>query len=278
MITPIHTKTLELSLAWVRQRADAGVADSVVLRHVLERVEALEAAQQQPADHIRDATEMDPTPEGAPPATMTPHGYAYRYPGPLGGIEFTDGQAINGSRPIEAIPYWLGVPPTPEAAPVADDSDLQTFHGIALDMVDTLPILPEIKRTLRRAIREPMQQPTLEAAPVVTDQELLSMRSWSSHGPTLDSDLVDFGRRCYNLNREPSATHPPAAQPTSPPAPAGGLVQVVAEEMGPQSQAALDAGELPYGTARAAIHEVARWLDFEGYNHAANDLREEASQ
>jgi hypothetical protein len=27
------------------------------------------------------------------------------------------------------------------------------------------------------------------------------MRSWSSHGPTLDSDLVDFGRRCYNLGR-----------------------------------------------------------------------------
>jgi hypothetical protein len=33
-----------------------------------------------------------------------------------------------------------------------------------------------------------------------TDEELLAMRSWSSHGPTLDSDLVDFGRRCYNLS------------------------------------------------------------------------------
>jgi hypothetical protein len=35
----------------------------------------------------------------------------------------------------------------------------------------------------------------------VTDEELLAMRSWSCHGPTFDSDLVDFGRRCYNLGR-----------------------------------------------------------------------------
>jgi hypothetical protein len=34
-----------------------------------------------------------------------------------------------------------------------------------------------------------------------TDEELLAMRSWSCHGPTFDSDLVDFGRRCYNLAR-----------------------------------------------------------------------------
>jgi hypothetical protein len=34
-----------------------------------------------------------------------------------------------------------------------------------------------------------------------TDEELLAMRSWSCHGPTFDSDLVDFGRRCYNLGR-----------------------------------------------------------------------------
>jgi hypothetical protein len=27
-----------------------------------------------------------------------------------------------------------------------------------------------------------------------TDEELLSMRSWSCHGPTFDSDLVDFAR------------------------------------------------------------------------------------
>lgn len=28
----------------------------------------------------------------------------------------------------------------------------------------------------------------------VADEELLALRSWSSHGPTFDSDLVDFAR------------------------------------------------------------------------------------
>ena len=39
--------------------------------------------------------------------------------------------------------------------------------------------------------------------PVVpTDEELLRL-AWSIHGPTFDSDLVDFGRRCYNLAKRP---------------------------------------------------------------------------
>ncbi len=46
--------------------------------------------------------------------------------------------------------------------------------------------------------------------------------------------------------------------------PAGGLVGRVAEAMGPQTQAAQEAGELPYSTARAAIREAAA---------AAKDLR-----
>jgi hypothetical protein len=49
-------------------------------------------------------------------------------------------------------------------------------------------------------IRSGPESPLVErVAP--TDEELLAMRSWSSHGPTFDSDLVDFGRRCYNLAR-----------------------------------------------------------------------------
>ena len=42
------------------------------------------------------------------------------------------------------------------------------------------------------------------------------MRSWSSHGPTFDSDLVEFGRACYNLNRQHGAAQVPAAQPAAP--------------------------------------------------------------
>lgn len=44
------------------------------------------------------------------------------------------------------------------------------------------------------------------------------------------------------------------------PAPATSLVERVAEAMGPQTWAAEQAGELPYGTARAAIREVATYI------------------
>jgi hypothetical protein len=50
---------------------------------------------------------------------------------------------------------------------------------------------------------------------VVTDEKLLAMRSWSSHGPTFDSDLVEFGRRCYDLGRQHGASL--AEQPVSQP-------------------------------------------------------------
>jgi hypothetical protein len=49
---------------------------------------------------------------------------------------------------------------------------------------------------------------------------------------------------------------PPAAQPTQPPAPAGGLVERVAHFIGdPDSPA-----ELWFDDARAAIREVAAWM------------------
>lgn len=41
-----------------------------------------------------------------PTALARPHGYAYRYPGDV--LRFNHGQEVNGTRPIEAIPYWLG--------------------------------------------------------------------------------------------------------------------------------------------------------------------------
>ncbi|WP_324658311.1 hypothetical protein [Burkholderia thailandensis] len=49
--------------------------------------------------------------EAAPPS-----GYAYRYPS-LGGtvIRFNSGKEVNGSRPIEAIPYWFAAPQPAQA-------------------------------------------------------------------------------------------------------------------------------------------------------------------
>jgi hypothetical protein len=185
------------TLVWLDQAADVGCAEPIVLRYLLRRLEALEndcieqsqssrfcsdaivrrlesleAAQQQPADHFRGATEMVFTPEGAP---------------------------------------------------------------------------------------------------VATDDELFDL--FNQHNP-----LGIVLRGIYNLGRQHGAAQPPAAQPTPPTATAGGLVQRVAEAMGPQWQAAMDDGELPCNTARNAICEVAAWLDLEGYVRAANDLREEIAK
>lgn len=37
-----------------------------------------------------------------------PDGYAYRYSGPYGGLRFNNGEEVNGSKPIESVPYFLG--------------------------------------------------------------------------------------------------------------------------------------------------------------------------
>ena len=96
----------------------------------------------------------------------------------------------------------LQVPPAPEAAPVATDEEVQK-------------VLRAYDRYLGRQ-RGAAQPPAAQPAPVATDDELLAMRSWSSHGPTFDSDLVEFGRACYDLDRQHGAAQPPAAQPAPP--------------------------------------------------------------
>jgi hypothetical protein len=71
-----------------------------------------------------------------------------------------------------------------------------------------------------------------------------------------------------------------AQQQPAPPAPAEGLAERVAKAMGPSSQASMDAGDLPYGSARAAIREVAAWLRSEPWigRAAADRLEQEANQ
>jgi hypothetical protein len=65
-----------------------------------------------------------------------------------------------------------------------------------------------------------------------------------------------------------------APAPTPPPAdPAERLVERVASAMGPSTQAAMDAGELPFGNAYAASREVADWLDTQGHQSGANAVR-----
>ena len=61
MPEPLHPKTL----AWLRQTAAAGIAEPMVLCHLLERVEALE---KRPIPGFVDLA-AQPTPEAAPVAT-----------------------------------------------------------------------------------------------------------------------------------------------------------------------------------------------------------------
>jgi hypothetical protein len=56
----------------------------------------------------------------------------------------------------------------------------------------------------------PVAEPVWEGP---SAEELLAMRSWPPHGHTFDSDLVDFGRRCYNLARRGTPAAPPAPEP-----------------------------------------------------------------
>jgi hypothetical protein len=239
-------------LAWLRQSAAVGVVTSQALLHLLERVEAMEArpipgavelaadlstldakawayigkqsicgdpAATALIDLLSEPPPPQPAPEAAPEAapvaTPMPDGYAYGYPGVLGGIEFSGGREINESRPIKAIPCWLGRPPASEPAP-------------------------------------PVMQRLMEA-------------------PMDARGYVDL--------REP-----PAAQPAPPPAPAGGLVERVADAIGNADYDDLPPVDLNRIDARAAIREVAKWLrsDYSGREGCgtswANLIEEEANR
>jgi hypothetical protein len=82
-------------------RAEGGTADEIHLRGL--KAVLAEAALAQPRAVV-------------PP----PSGWAYCYPTMDGSvIRFNHGQKVNESKPLYAIPYWLGQPPAPSlpAAP-----------------------------------------------------------------------------------------------------------------------------------------------------------------
>jgi hypothetical protein len=85
---------------------------------------------------------------------------------------------------------------------MADELDRQRrfLRGLHDDCV-THPLADRA----RAALAEPV-------AP--TDEELLAMRSWSSHGPTFDSDLVDFARAILARWGHPTPEATPVARPT----------------------------------------------------------------
>jgi len=95
-----------------------------------------------------------------------------------------------------------------------------TFRALCAELVEQLQraindygFCLEASDALMHRARTALTQPE-PVAP--TDEELLAMRSWSSHGPTFDSDLVDFGRRCYNLAKQPVSTPHKLPEPVAP--------------------------------------------------------------
>lgn len=58
-------------------------------------------------DAVDEARDPEPT------ARREPDGYAYRYPWHTGGtvLRFNGGEEVNGSKPMESVPYWLGEQP-----------------------------------------------------------------------------------------------------------------------------------------------------------------------
>jgi hypothetical protein len=110
--------------------------------------------------------------------------------------------------------------------------------------------------------------PTPEAAPVATDQELCNAcnrgRRRCGFGPAL--------RSVYDLGRQHGA-----AQPAPPPAPAGELVGMVGEAM-ERDYVIADIEGTWDAQARAAIREVAAWLDQQCQHGCSLLLREEADR
>jgi hypothetical protein len=86
------------------------------------------------------------------------------------------------------------------------------FEGAVTAQV-LLHLLERVEALEQRPTCEDSAQvpPTPEAALVATDEQILAMRSWSSHGPTFDSDLVDFARAVLARWGHPAA--PPASEP-----------------------------------------------------------------
>lgn len=108
------TVTPEVLMAVASFFHDGPVRDWRVVRSIEAYLASGRAAPQQP--------------EGREAVARKPDGYAYRYPSTTGEgtvIRFTCGQDINGSRAIEAIPYFYGTPPArvPEIAELREALD-----------------------------------------------------------------------------------------------------------------------------------------------------------
>jgi hypothetical protein len=225
------------TLAWLRQSAAVdGSAYSQVLEHLLERVEALE---QRP---IPGTVELDaPAPEAAPVATDKELADCYADAAKVAILNRRDyDKALTPGDVLKAQIRAL--------------YDLGRQHGAA---------------------QPPAAQPALETddGDVTIDRWIENRLDWPNGWPCVTQCQLTalIGEALEHWGRP---AQPPAAQPTPPPAPAGGLVERVDRAI---VRAWADCG--PKGEARAAIREVAAWMrkNETGYN-AAHWLEQEANR
>lgn len=145
-----------------------------------------------------------------------PDGYAYRYPDPTGigrkgVIRFgTGGRSVNGSLPLESIPYWLGSPPPAQhpviqavfrCGPSGEPGD--DFIG---EKEAPLWGLPEIEDdgTITVPVDywpAPIQQPMTDEQIVATARSL----GWATEYGGLGEDAIALSRaveRYYGIGKE----------------------------------------------------------------------------
>jgi hypothetical protein len=172
---------------------------------------------------------------------------------------------------LEKLEQWLTrgdfvqVPPTPEPAPVATDEELCCLWA-------NRPKMPNSSAAALRAIynlgrQHGAAQPT-PAAESAADRVLVNCPEtcW------VEIRRIADGKVIYSNHRKGELTIPVGEPPAALPAPAGGLVERVANAIGDGSFG----NWLP--EARAAIREVAAWLDEQGMHGCSLWLREEAGR
>ena len=128
----------------------------------------------------------------------------------------------------------------------------------------------------------PVDDGPVAVALIEAESALADVAEGEAVSPRADGCLHWAEARCTEalaairpvMRRHGIRTSDLAPAPTPPPAdPADGLVERVANAMGPSTQAAMDTGELPFGNAYAASREVADWLDTQGHQSGANAVR-----
>jgi len=122
-----------------------------------------------------------------------------------------------------------------------------------------------------------LRHPNADAKGTQSDSVADAVQRITDHAAKAGLENQDWARlfSAATVPRQAPAATPTSAASTPLPA---ALLERVASAMGPSTQAAMDAGELPLGTASTAIREVAAWLDTRGQHGCSALLREEIEQ